>query len=688
MAQDFLLEIGTEEIPAGFLLQAYQDLEDQTRKLLTYHRLPFADIKTMGTPRRLVVLVTGLAERQEDRIVEKLGPAKKVAFDAAGQPTKAAIGFARGQGVEVAELAVVTTEKGEYLCARKQESGQATIDILAAALPDFILSIPFRKSMRWKDLDLRFARPLHWLVALFGDQVIPFQLGELHTDRLSRGHRFMAPAAFSLANPGEYRESCRRARVIVDPGERQAMIEAQLAEIENQVGGQLISDPELLATVTNLVEYPAAACGNFEEHFLDLPEEVLITVMRHHQKYFSLRSPEGRLLPHFITINNTVARDPQLVVTGNERVLRARLNDARFFFEEDRQTPLEDFVERLKSVVFQAKLGTSYEKMIRFRTLAAELADRLCPEKKEKVSRTAFLCKADLESSMVYEFPDLQGIMGQEYARLAGEDPEVSRGIYEHYLPVAAGGELPTGDCGALVSIADKIDTICGCFGIGLLPTGGADPYALRRQALGIIHIILDRRYELDLSWLVDRSLELLAAKIEREPAQVATEVLNFIKGRLQHNLTAKGVPSGVVEAVLHAGIDNLMVASDKIEAVNTFRHRDDIEPLLAAFKRVMNIIKGSEGKALPLDPDLLTTPEEERLHAEYTRISADCRQAIAGRDFLKALEVMAELKPAVDDFFDHVMVMVDDEALKNNRLALLQAIAAMFRQVADFAKL
>jgi glycyl-tRNA synthetase beta chain len=289
---------------------------------------------------------------------------------------------------------------------------------------------------------------------------------------------------------------------------------------------------------------------------------------------------------------------------------------------------------------------------------------------------------------MVYEFPDLQGIMGREYARLAGEDPEVCQGIYEHYLPVAAGGDLPTGNCGALVSIADKIDTICGCFGIGLLPTGAADPYALRRQALGIIHIILDRRYELDLSWLVNRSLELLAAKIDRDPAQVAAEVLNFIKGRLQHNLTARGVPAGVVEAVLHAGIDDLLVAGNKIDALNRFRHRDDFESLLAAFKRVMNIIKGAGDRQLQVDPQRLETPEEKQLYAEYTRIADACRQAIAGQDFLAALETMADLRPAVDAFFDHVMVMVEDEALKNNRLALLQAIAAMFRQVADFGKL
>ncbi|MBN2889490.1 MAG: glycine--tRNA ligase subunit beta [Deltaproteobacteria bacterium] len=687
MPHDFLLEIGMEEIPAGFLTKAYTDLATLTAGLLERQRLSYETIRIMGTPRRLAVYVSSLADRQEDRVIENLGPSRKVAYDAEGKPTKAAVGFARGQGIDLDQLEIATTEKGDYLCARKKETGLATVDILAAALPGFVQNIPFRKSMRWKDLDLRFARPVHWLLALFGKTVIPFDFGELQSENCSHGHRFMAPGPFAIDHPAHYLDLCRQAKVIVDPTERKAMIKEQLLAIEQQVDGTIIADDDLLETVTNLVEYPDATCGTFEEQFLRLPDEVLITVMRHHQKYFSIRNRQGELMPHFVTINNTVAHDRQLAIAGNERVLRARLNDANFFYQDDLKVDLESFVERLKNVVFQAKLGTSYEKMTRFRSLAEDLAVRLCPAKKERVSRTALLCKADLESSMVYEFADLQGIMGREYARAAKEHPDVSRGIYEHYLPVAAGGALPTEDCGALVSIADKIDTIVGCFGIGLLPTGGADPYALRRQALGIIHIISDRQYELDLSWLVEKSLVLLAEKIDRPAQQVAQEVLEFIKGRLFNNLTAKGIPAGVVEAVLHDGVSDLVEAGNKIAALDLFRHRDDFELLLVAFKRVMNIIKDAS-PAAQINEQLFEEEAEQQLHQAFLQIDAACRQAIADRDYPRALATMAELKPTVDQFFDQVMVMAEDETVKKNRLALLQAIATMFKQVADFARL
>jgi glycyl-tRNA synthetase beta chain len=686
MRQDFLLEIGTEEIPAGFLTRIFQTLPRQVAELLSYHRLSYEDIKVMGTPRRLAIYVANLVDSQEDRSIEKLGPSKQVAYDAKGNPTKAAIGFARGQKTTLEELEIIITEKGEYLGIRKKEIGRKSIDILSTALPGFIQDIPFQKSMRWQNFGLRFARPIHWLLALLGRTVIPFSMEGLVSGNCSYGHRFMAPGAFTIKEPKQYMDLCRKANVIVDQDERQSIIKEQLLVIERKVGGTIIDDEELLKTVTNLVEFPSAACGSFELQFLELPEEVLITAMRHHQKYFSLRDHQGKLMPNFITINNTLAHDPRLVIAGNERVLRARLNDAQFFYREDLKIPLETFVKRLKNVVFQTKLGTSYEKMVRFQTLATELAKKLCPAKKNKVSRTALLCKADLESNMVGEFSDLQGIMGREYAKVAGEDQDISRGIYEHYLPTSAGGKLPTDDCGALVSIADKIDTIVGCFGIGLTPTGGADPYALRRQALGIIHIILDRQYTINLTELVKRSLELLAAKIDRQPQVVADEVLEFIKGRFFNNLTARGIPAGVVDGVLATGFYELLEVNRKIEALDTFRHRNDFELLLVAFKRVMNIIKGTVEEQIV--PDLLEVTAEKELFEKLNLISASCQKDIAGRKYLQALETMAELKPAVDTFFDNVMVMVDDQAVKNNRIGLLQAIASLFKQVADFARL
>ncbi len=687
MKNDFLLEIGTEEIPAGFLSKAYIDIKNLAEKMFARLRLEHGAVRVLGTPRRLTLMVSDLADGQEDRVVENLGPAKRIAFDEKGQPTKAGLGFARGQGVAPEELEIVTTEKGEYVCARKREKGEKTVDLLVEALPTFIRGIPFRKSMRWHDREERFARPIHWIVALYGSEVIPFSWAGVTSSNRSRGHRFMAPGEFAIPAPADYLELCRKAYVVVDPAERKETISRQLAEIESRLDGRVIDDPELLETVTNLVEIPEAIAGSFAESFLELPEEVLITVMRHHQKYFCLRDGEGRLMAHFITVNNTRARDPEVVVRGNQRVLAARLNDASFFYREDLKTPLEEFVERLRSVVFQAQLGTSYEKVERFRALAEKLAAKLCPGKLDKISRTALLCKADLESSMVCEFSDLQGIMGREYARAAGEDEELAIAIYEHYLPTGSGSALPSNDCGAIVGIADKLDTIAGCFGVGLQPTGSADPYALRRQALGIINICLDRGYRFSLGEMVDQALEQLKDKIVKPAAEIKQEILDFIKGRFFHRQTAAGIPAGVVEAVQAAGFDDIVEANQRLEALNRFRHRDDFADLMTAFKRIVNITR-KEKESYRLDPDRLREKAEQELYRAAQVASEKIAAALAGGDYDAALAAVAELKESVDTFFDEIMVMVDDPEIRQNRLALLQGIAADFRKIADFSKL
>ncbi len=687
MNQDFLLEIGTEEIPAGFLTKAYSDLAHAARKLLERLRLGHGPIRVFGTPRRLALLVEKLAPGQEERVIENIGPAKRIAFDADGKPTKAGIGFARGQGISPEELETVTTEKGEYVCVRKRESGEESVSLMARELPGFIASIPFRKTMRWHNLEPRFVRPIHWIVALYGNRIIPFAGFGVESGGRSRGHRFMAPEEFTIPQPAQYLELCRKARVIADPAERKAMIKQQLTELEQRLGGRVIPDPELLETVTNLVEMPQAIAGSFAKDFLELPEEVLITVMRHHQKYFCLRDGDGRLMAHFITVNNTLARDPEIVVHGNQRVLLARLNDARFFYREDLKIPLEEFVERLKSVVFQAKLGTSWEKVERFRALAEMLADRLCPEKKAKISRTALLCKADLESNMVCEFSDLQGVMGREYARRAGEDEEVATGIYEHYLPTGSGSALPSCDCGAIVGLADKLDTIAGCFGVGLQPTGSADPYALRRQALGIISICLDRNYRFSLGELIDAALALLADKLEKPAAEVKHEILEFIKGRFFHAQTAAGIPAGIVEAVLTAEFDEIVTTAARVEALNSFRERDDFTDMITAFKRIMNITR-KEAEEYRLVPEAFTETAEKELYQAWQTASNRLAEALAAEEFARALGTVAELKPAIDTFFDDIMVMVEEREVRENRLALLQKIAADFRKVANFSRL
>jgi len=685
MAPELFLEIGTEEIPAAFLPKAMADMDSLIRKELETARISHGEIRTFATPRRLALHVNDVAGRQPDADVTAMGPAKKVAFDADGNPTRAAAGFAKGQGVEVQDLAIVETEKGEYVAVTKRLIGRPTAEILTEILPRMVGAIPFRKSMRWGDLDVRFARPIHWIVALFDGVVVPFTFGSVNSGSMSRGHRFMANAAFPVRDFNHYLDECERHFVIPDPEKRKEIIRREVEQAARATGGRVLADEELLEQVTFLVEYPSVVCGSFPLDFLQVPREVLITSMREHQRYFSIVGGEGKLLPHFITVNNTLAEDPAVVVKGNERVLRARLSDARFFFDEDRKTPLEDRVEDLKGVVYQARLGTSYEKMERFRELAGRLADQLCPEMKEKVLRAAYLCKADLVTGMVGEFPELQGVMGREYALYANEDPDVATAIHEHYLPNQAGGELPTSPVGALVSIADKLDTICGCFGVGLIPTGTADPYALRRSALGIIAIVVDRGYGVSLSAFIDSSLELLRDKLSRDPAEVKNDVLEFFRGRYV-NLMAGRYPADVVDSAVSVAFDDLNDAAARIGALAEFKGREDFEPLAVAFKRVCNMVK--DGLDLPVEETLFQEDAERELFSAFDGVAAIARGMIGTKDYLGALVEIAGLRGPVDAFFDRVMVMAEDERVRNNRLALLTGISRLFGSIADFSRL
>jgi len=686
MAKELLLEIGTEEIPAAFLPRALGDMETLIRKTLAEERIPFGTVETMGTPRRLVVAVSAVAENQEDEIQEKLGPAKRVAFDDQGRPTKAALGFARGQGLDMSELETAVTEKGEYLVARKKISGKATRDLLADLLPRFITAIPFRKSMRWMNLEMRFARPIHWILALFGGEVVPFRMENIHSGNRSRGHRFMAPEPFEVSDLADYLVKTRERFVIAKPGERREILMDGARAEATATSGEVLWNDDLLEEVAFLTEYPSAVCGTFEKEYLALPREVLITTMTKHQKYFPVTDKSGNLLPHFITINNTVARDPSVVARGNEKVIRARLADARFFFEEDQKKPLEEYLPELKSVVFHSQLGTSYEKVMQFRELARYIAERVRPGKAGTVDRAALLAKADLETQMVYEFTELQGVMGREYALLSGEDPVVAKAVYEHYLPVAAGGDLPETDEGAMVSIADKMDTIAGFFGIGLVPSGTADPYALRRQALGIINIILAKAYPLDLGDLVDKSLEILGSKVKKPREEARREILDFFRGRFENQLVSQGHPLDAVVAVLSRSSTDLVRSIKKIEAVEKFKSHPDFEPLVVAFKRVVNILKDFSGGSV--DPALFEEAEEKNLHDAFGAIRDRAGELIEADRYEEALVEMARLRAPVDAFFDTVLVMAPDEKVRFNRLSLLQGLAGLFYRVADFSRI
>lgn len=686
MAAELFLEIGTEELPAGFQRPAMRDLERLLCKELDNARIAYGQVRTFATPRRLAISVVDVAAEQQRQQLELSGPSVKVAFDAEGNPTKAALGFARANGVDVSELTTCQTDKGEYLFLSKVVEGGLTSELLPEMLPRVITSIPFKKSMRWKDLDVRFARPVHWVVALYGGEVVPFAFGNLKSSNLSRGHRFMAPQDFAVAGVDSYLAEAERHFVIPDVDKRRQLIAGQIQATADAVGGNLLQDEGLLDEVTNLVEDPTPLCGTFEEKYLQLPRELLITTMREHQRYFSLVDNEGKLLPKFITVSNTRAEDPQVVISGNERVIRPRLSDAMFFYTQDQKVKLESRLENLKNVVYQAKLGTSYEKVMRFRELAVGLADQLDAEVRDLAERAALLAKCDLESGMVYEFPELQGIMGREYAALEGENPRVAKAIYEHYLPIQAGGELPSDNVGAFVSLADKIDTICGCFGVGLIPTGTADPYALRRSAIGVLNIILDRDYRISLRELIGKSVDLLGAKLTRPAEEVKADVLEFIRLRFFNLLTGQGYPQDVVDAVLAASFDDAADALERVKSLAALKGQDDFEPLAIAFKRVVNIIKGGVGT--PVDAALFEEDSERQLFEVTQKTETEVLARIADGNYSAALAAIATLRGSVDAFFDGVMVMAKQEAVRTNRLALLTKVARLFAGIADFSRI
>ncbi|MGD8531205.1 MAG: glycine--tRNA ligase subunit beta, partial [Syntrophobacterales bacterium] len=635
---------------------------------------------------RLVWVIKDVTDKQEAQMVEITGPPKDVAFDEAGNPTQAAIGFAKSQGVNPEELQVKQTSKGEYVIVSRHEAGISTVELLGGVLADLIGDIPFPKSMRWGDLKVTFARPIHWIVALLGKEVVPFTYGNVTSGNTSYGHRFMSPGPFEVTDINGYVEALRERFVTVDIAERRERIRQIVAACAKEKNGNIREDEALLDEVVQLAEYPTAVCGSFDQHYLELPQEVLITAMRTHQRYFAVLDDAGKLMPYFVTVNNTLTRDPQIVALGNEYVLRARLEDARFYYVEDQKVSLDERVEELKEVVFHSKLGTSYEKLERFKTLAEYMADQVEPDDKATVSRAAYLCKADLVTGTVGEFPELQGIMGRAYAQLANEDEAVAEAIYEHYLPTHAGGQLPAGTAGSLVSIADKVDTVVGCFGVGQIPTGTADPFALRRQALGIIRIILEKDLSISLSDLIEKAIEGLDGKLTEPAEQTHQGVLEFFKRRLQHFLIGQGHPQDVVDAVLAHHLDPLVETAAKISTLAAFKEREGFEPLVGTVKRVVNILK--EPVDAPVDPQKFVNQAEKDLYQKLTACEQALDKPLAARDYYAVLDQLSQLKAPIDGFFDEVLVLDENVSLRQNRLALLTRIAGLFQQMADFSRI
>ena len=683
MSKTLLLEIGTEEVPAHVMPGILSQLKENAAKTFEELRIEYKNIKTLGTPRRSALLVEGLAEQQADLSKENRGPAVNIAFDADGNPTKAAQGFARGQGVKPEELVT----KDGYVYAMVHEKGGQTVDLLGDTLKGLVDGLNFPNNMHWADLDYKFIRPLRWLVALYGQDVIDFEVANVKSGRTSRGHRFLSEGDFEIANAEDYVEACRKASIIVDQNERCEMIRQQIAEVAAANGGQAEVNEDLLEEVLYLVEYPTALCGKFDEKYLALPAEAVITPMRDHQRYFPVLK-DGKLLPLFITIRNGGKEHLETVQHGNERVLRARLEDAQFFFDEDRKKTLEQHGEKLKTVVFQDGLGTIYDKALRLEVLAGYIADAIGANEQDKKDavRAAKLAKADLVTGMVTEFTELQGVMGREYALLDGETKAVAQAIDEHYMPRFAGDSQPASVAGRIVSLADKIDTIVGTFSRGLIPTGSQDPFALRRQALGIVNMLKEARYHISLSQLVAKAMELLKIADAGQQAKLQNDVADFMKLRLKNVLADADIRYDVVDAVF-VTVDDIYGVFLRAQAVNE-AVKQDMEKTIQAFVRTGNIARKAENVHAAVEAGLLAEQVEKDLYKAYEDAASKVEKEVAAQDYAGAIATLSQLAAPIDAFFDGVMVMDKDEKIKNNRLGLLKLVDNLICQVADFSKI
>lgn len=695
----FLWEMACEEIPARMLPDALSSLGELMTTALREAGLSFGRLETLGTPRRLAVLLYDVAEQQQERQELRRGPPVDRAFDAGGNPTGAATGFAKSCGVTVAQLARETMGKGVYLVYRETVAGLPVAEVLPGVLDKVVKGLPWPKSMRWGTGEFRFVRPILAMTVLLDGKILPFTVAHAGCSQgitaagVVFGHRFMSPGPHVINGPGEYRELLRRHGVMVDLDERKGLIRQQVERLAASVAGQALLDEGLLSENGCLTEWPEALLGHFDPRYLEIPKEVLVTSMKNHQKYFALAGADGRLLPNFVAVSNIRATDAGVLVSGYQRVLKARLEDAAFYWGEDRKTPLMARLETLKSVVFQAKLGTLYQKSRRMAVLARHLAAQWAPGLEELAQRAALLSKCDLVSGMVGEFPELQGIMGGYYARHGDEDSRVADAVAEHYRPQGAADALPVTLLGTLLSLADKLDTLAGCFGVGLVPTGAKDPFALRRAALGVIRMVLHGPgIALHLSPLLDIAC---GSYVEQgvlqagEAAAVRDGVLAFFHGRLDPHLRAEGLEYDQIEAVLSLGPDNLYDAVRRIRALARFKTLPSYGSLVAANKRIANILTKvrEEGTRLPpLAGDLLKLEAEQTLHGAVTGVAEQV--ALAADDYGRALDALAGLREPIDKFFDTILVMDPDAALRGNRLSLLHFVQETFRQVADISRL
>ena len=696
MEKELILEIGTEEIPALFLEKAREDLGNILSGELRDKGVEFGEMEILYTPRRLSAKVSGLERKQKDRTTENFGPPIRIAFDENGKPTKAALGFARSQKVDVEKLVTAKRDNGEFLCVRKTIKGRKTSSVLKEILPEVISSVPFRKSMRWGSGKLTFARPIRWIAALYDGKPVKFSVENIKSSDQSFGHRFTSPKPFRVVSWESYLKALKKNNVVANPEKRKETIRKDTEAAAKKIGGIVKEDPELLETVVNLVEHPTVLVGEFEKKYLRLPEEVLISVMKNHQKYFPVYSEKTeKLLPSFIFVCGTPVKDKQVIIRGNERVIRARLNDAEFFFSEDTKKNLSDYTEDLESMVFLSDIGSYRGKVKRMRTLAADMFDN--PD----LERAAELSKSDLATQMVFEFAELQGVMGKYYSLASGEKKAVANAVEEQYMPLTRTGELPRTKTGALLSIVDKADNICSCFIADLAPTGSSDPYALRRQTLGIIRIVIEKKLDISVSAVLEHGIKLVLDSMEAQKArklklseeELKENILAFFSERFRNLMTESGYERNIVESVISAGFDNPFDAYRRINALGKFARRKDFEALATGFKRVFNIAKTRPSS--PLDKKLFRQKEEKDLYRAFTKTQtavlkrlANSEKAPGQSDYTSSLESIKTLAGPIDRFFDAVMVMDKNKKVRDNRLALLNEIKDLFFMIADFSKI
>ncbi|OQY42864.1 MAG: glycine--tRNA ligase subunit beta [Fusobacteriia bacterium 4572_74] len=686
---NILLEIGMEEIPARFLKPALNDLEKNIKIYLKENRVAFEEIKTYGTPRRLVLSILNLAEKQEDLNILNQGPAKHIAFGSNGDLTKAGMGFVKSQGIEATDLEIIETSKGEYIAAKKFVKGKETKTLLPEALKGLIEGLTFPKSMKWSDKKMKFARPIQWILALSDNDLVEFEVEGYKSGRISRGHRFFGEKEFTINNIDDYFIKIRDNNVIIDIEERKNMIVEMINKNCSSVGEKVVIEDELLDEVTNLVEYPYPIVGTFNSEFLEVPQDVLIISMQVHQRYFPILDSEGNLLPKFVVVRNGIDGSEN-VKKGNEKVLSARLSDARFFYQEDLKKPLFKNVEKLKHVVFQKDLGTIFQKLERSKKIAEKLIDILGFEgNKSDILRTIELSKADLVSNMIgeKEFTKLQGFMGAEYALKSGENEKVAKGIEEHYYPRYQGDKLPQNIEGVITGICDRIDTLVGCFGVGLIPSGSKDPFALRRSALGIVNIIFNSKLDLSIDELINLSLNVLETDgvLKKNKEKVKTDVMEFMNQRIINVFLDKGYRRDFIMAVLSVKNENLLEVEKKLLTLNEVSSNANFNELVSLLKRVGNISKDYKDK-VNINEELLKEDAEKSLYNFYMEFVSISEEILGKNDYLIYLKTILSGKEIIDAFFDSVMVMDKDENIKNNRLSLLTSLNTIFNRVANLS--